>query len=146
MEIKEGFTFTTNYKTTKDCVFNLKDGAFRSYEQTSVSVYFDGQLVEDGVVVDADYEALESHVYVDGVDGYEVTKTTEGDKATFMVTYDGTTMVFHVQQTIVQSPDIAPKDSSNDNEGGCTSTLAVGAVATAMALVGAWMIRRKQDE
>ena len=145
VEIKEGLLFTTNYKTTKDCVFNLKDGAFRPYDQKQVSVYFDGQLVEDGVVVDADYEALESHVYVDGVDGYEVTKTTEGDKATFMVTYDGTTMVFHVQQTIVQSPDIAPKDSSNDNEGGCTSTLAVGAVATAMVLAGAWMIRRKQD-
>lgn len=145
VEIKEGLLFTTNYKTTKDCVFNLKDGVFRPYDQKQVSVYFDGQLVEDGVVVDADYEALESHVYVDGVDGYKVTKTTEGDKATFMVTYDGTTMVFHVQQTIVQSPDIAPKDSSNDNEGGCTSTLAVGAAATAMALAGAWMIRRKQD-
>ena len=101
--------------------------------------------MEDGVVVDADYEALESHVYVDGVEDYEVTKTTEGDKTTFTVTYDGMTMVFHVQQTIVQSPDVAPKDSSNDNEVGCTSTLAVGAVATAMALAGAWMIRRKQD-
>jgi hypothetical protein len=103
--------------------------------------------VEDGVVVDADYEALESHVYVDGVDGYEVTKTTEGDKATFTVTYDGMTMVFHVQQTIVQSPDVAPKDSTNDdNEGGCTSSLTVGAAAAVMALAGAWMIRRKQDE
>lgn len=146
VEIKEGFLFTTNYKTAKDFAFILKDGAFRSCEQKPVSVYFDGQLVEDGDVVDADYEALTSHVYVDGADGYEVTKTTEGDKATFTITYDGTTMVFHVRQTIVQSPDVAPKDSSNNNEGGCTSSIAVGAVAMVMALAGAWMIRRKQDE
>jgi hypothetical protein len=56
-------------------------------------------------------------------------------------------MVFHVQQTIVKSPDIAPKDSSTqNNQGGCFSSLAVGTVAVVMAMAGAWMIRRKQDE
>jgi hypothetical protein len=54
-------------------------------------------------------------------------------------------MVFHVRQTIVKSPDVVKDSSDDDNEGGCFSSIAVGAAAVVMALAGAWMIRRKQD-
>ena len=146
IEIKEGFKFATGKKTAENFKFDLKDGVFVLDEDKTATVYFDGQPVENGETLNVDYEALESSVYVTGVNEYQVTKTADGDTATFTVTHEGGTFVFHVKQTVVKSPDVENPSQDDEKSGGCFSSAAIGAAAILTVLAGVMTIGRKRDE
>lgn len=141
IELKEGFKFTTGVRTESDHVFVLKNGSFVNVDKEPISVFFDGIEVKDGDVLEVDYKALSSSIYVEGAEEYEVSETEDGDVKTFTVTVsDGTTVSFQVKQTVVTAPD-------SEEEDGCGSSLAAGAFGIfAAAGCAALLVRRKRDE
>ena len=126
----------------------MQDGKFIT-EGTGAqfNVFFDGQPVQADEFLKIDYEALVSSVYVDGMksDCYEVSKTINGNVATFTISYgDDEEFKFSVEQTIAQTSDF--QQSEDD---GCASSVVNSLGIAAIVLLGSVMIlnrRRKSNE
>ncbi|MBQ8394553.1 MAG: hypothetical protein IJX49_03175 [Clostridia bacterium] len=140
VEIKKGFQFTTGVRTEQDCSFVLQGGTFVAVDKSDFAVYFDGIPVKEGEVLEVDYKALSSHIYVEGAEKYQVTETEEGNVKTFTVTAGDKTFTFQVKQTVTLAPD--PKEE------GCGSSIAMGSLGLVATFVAcaAFIAGRKRDE
>ena len=151
LEIKSGFKFTTGIKTMKDAKFVLTNGKMVSTLATEdVSIFYDGKLVEDGAKFTSNTAVLESNVCVQGINGYTITKTEEGNVVTFTVTYKDKTVSFQVTQELTPLPEAPAADNNGAGLlGGCTATLSGGfAIGGVMlfAFAAVVLMRKKNYE
>ena len=154
LTIKEGMKFPTGIKTTADCEYVLENGVLISGSASGkIGVFFDGKPVQDGDVLKKDTEALESSVYVQGVSDYTVTKTTEGNVATFVVEYNGQQLTFSVEQNVtwLDPVDKVTQDADEDKKSslfGCGSAISGGLIggSVLIAFAASGLMRRKKDE
>lgn len=144
IEIKSGMKFTTGTQTTKDYRFVI-NGYTTTMEKEAdpIRVTYDGKTVENGDVLHSSTKAIESNIFVQGTEGYSVTKTVDGDVVRFTLVFaGGEQFTFSVQENIVN-------EIPNEDEGGCSSNLSAGNVAVTLVIVAAFAgikIRRKRYE
>lgn len=143
IEVKSGLKFTTGVQTTKDYKFVVKGSTVSKDEVAqSIKVYYDGQTVKNGDVIVSSTKVMESNIYVQGMEGYDVNKTVNGNKVSFTITDEnGNEFSFTVEENIVN--DI-PTD-----EGGCASNLSMGNIILplmSLSLFALFAIRRKKYE
>lgn len=151
LEIKSGFKFTTGIKTVKDAKFVLTNGKMVSTSASDdFKVFYDGKPVEDGAQLTSNTAAMESNVCVQGVKGYTITKTEEGNVVTFTVTYKDKTVSFQVTQELTPLPEAPAADNKGGAGllGGCTSALSGGFAISVMlfALAAVVLMRKKNYE
>ena len=149
--VKSGMKFPTAIKTSEDAEYILKDGRMVTNTTASeVEVFYDGKAVADGDVLKLNTPALESGIYVKGTTDYEVSKTVEGNKTTFVVTVEGETITFSVEQDVTELNPIDKQVDVTDDQGGsgCGSVIS-GSLMGGMAVLAfgvVTMLRRKSDE
>ena len=149
--VKSGMKFPTAIKTSEDVEYILKDGRMVTNTTASeVEVFYDGKAVADGDVLKLNTPALESGIYVKGATDYEVSKTVEGNKTTFVVTVEGETITFSVEQDVTELKPIDKQVDVTDDQGGsgCGSVIS-GSLMGGMAVLAfgvVTMLRRKSDE
>ena len=150
--VKSGMKFPTAIKTSEDVEYILKDGRMVTNTTASeVEVFYDGKAVADGDVLKLNTPALESGIYVKGATDYEVSKTVEGNKTTFVVTVEGERITFSVEQDVTELDPVDKQvDNTDDDQGGlgCGSVIS-GSLMGGMAVLAfgvVTMLRRKSDE
>ncbi len=149
IEVKSGMKFTTSTKTTSDYKFIVNGTkATEDKEADPIKVIYDGKAVQDGDVIVSSTKAMESNIFVQGADGYTVTKTTDGNTVRFLLTFaNGEEFTFAVQENIVN--EIPVEEDGTNGKLGCSSSMAPGKavlVLSVLALFVIFAMRRKRYE
>ena len=141
IEIKSGMKFATAVKTAQDfkCVFNGY-AVTTDEEKPEMQVFYDGKKVEEGDLLRSATLASENNISVQGIEGYSVQKTVNGNTTKFVITYgDNKSFTFAVQENIVNE---IPSEKE-----GCSSSASLGGVAILLAMATIVLsVRRKRHE
>lgn len=144
IEVKSGMKFTTGTQTSQDYKFFVNGtNVTTDKEPDSIQVTYDGKKVENGDVLLSSTKAMESNIFVEGVDSYTVSKTVNGNEVSFTLTFaNGEEFIFAVQENVTNE---IPKTE----QGGCSSSVAsknAVLVLSILSLFAIFAMRRKRYE
>lgn len=145
IEIKSGMKFTTSKKTAQDYKFMVNGANITdcNKEAEELKVFYDGKELSDGDVVVSSTKAMESNIFVQGIDDYTIETTVNENMVSFILAFEsGKKFTFAVQENIINEIPV-------EEEGGCSSSIAPNKaffILSVVSLLVVFAMRRKHYE